>query len=83
MEKGKFVPSGLMNVWTKFAAWLGLGEDYPQPWVTPEPPTTGSNNETITPDGSGNETVTPDGSGNETVTPDGSGDPTVTVVPLP
>ncbi len=39
LEKGKFVPPGLMRVWSKFTAWLGLADVATPPWgpVTPPP----------------------------------------------
>ena len=64
MEKGEFVPPRAHERVEQVRRLAGSGRGLP-PWVITEPPTTGSNDETVTPDGSENETVTPDGSGTD------------------
>lgn len=69
LEKGKFVPPGLMRVWYKFTAWLGLADVATPPWepVTPPPSTPDS--------------PTVDGSTPDSPTVDGSTSDSPTVIP--
>ncbi len=68
MEKGKFVPPGLMRVWYKFTAWLGLADVATPPWKPVVPPASLGASPTV--DGSTTDSPTADGSATDSPTTD-------------
>jgi hypothetical protein len=60
LEKGKFVPPGLMRVWYKFTAWLGMADQATPPWEPVLPPPSTPDSPTV--DGSTPDSPTVDGS---------------------
>jgi hypothetical protein len=68
LEKGKFVPPGLMRVWYKFTAWLGLADVATPPWKPVMPPASVGDSPTV--DGSTADSPTVDGSTTDSPTTD-------------